>query len=733
MRNKFKKISEFVLIFLLFSLLLGFYFWGSIRSHNFLLPINTFKEFDLAFKVENFKANNVLNTDISMQFLPYRAVSSMGLTFWNPYSLGGLPFFEDIQARSLEVSNLLANLFKINLDYFLFFSAFLLLLFAAVSMYYFVRELNLRRGAAIFSSIAFVFSTPVIIWISYTLGVVFIWLPFLFLCVEKIYNKHKIFLPLFSLAICWQLFAGHPQAAFINILFVSCYIIYKFLKFNKDGYKKTIIIFSFLLLGVLLSAIQTLPSFQFIHQSEVYKIGRSLNSGNLFDITKDQFGNFSENLIILKDRLIHRGTLLVAPRYFGDVVNRDYHYPEQPLFNNFFETSSYAGLLTIIFAIFALYLIKKRKLYFWVFSCLIALALCFNLPFFNLVSLLPILNKISLGRLVFCLLFSLSILAAYGVNEVLALIDDKKFNKKIVILINVFIILILFLDLYKSLVYLQDQREISINNFRNSSIVEYLQGAGNNRYIGIGEEGLNIKTPLMPNQSMIYGTYDLRGYFVMLPERFFDISKPYLSRKRNFYFTDDIYNRNFLNIYNVKYIICPNDTCLKYENTYPIVKTENTVKILENDQAWPKAFITYNYKNYRDFNDVFEALSDPNFSINQPVLVENYKDNYSDDKIDLVNIEEYNPDRLVISATAKREGILVLTDNYYEGWKAYVNNKEVQILPVLGSLRGVPVEAGYNKIIFIYKPKLFNISLIISIVSLFIIFLLYILKIKKES
>lgn len=734
MENRAKKIKGFLIVSLFFSLSIGLYFFNSIKSHNFLLPINTFKEFDTVFKVDGFKTHDLLNSDISMQFLPYRSVVSLDkLVFWNPYSLGGLPFFEDIQARSLEITNLLANLFNIGLDYFLFFSVFILLLFGAISMYYFVRELKLGAGAAIFSAISFCLSTPVIIWISYTLGVTFIWLPFLFLCVEKISNRHKIFLPILSLAVCWQLFAGHPQAAFLNILFVSCYIVYKFFRFNLVNIKKTTVIFIFLLLGIGLSAIQTLPSFNFIRQSEVYKIGRSLNSGSFLSVTKSQLVDFSKNVTLFRDRLENRGILLLAPRHFGDIVNRNYRYPENPLFYNFFETSSYAGILTITLAILSLLLIKKRKLYFWVVSSFVALVLCFNLPFFNLISLLPVLNKIDLGRLIFSLIFSLSILAAHSFEEILGIFKRRTVNKKIVSTLAILLVAILFIDLYKNSAYLQDQKRTIISDFQNNNIVQFLNKAGNYRYIGLGKEGLNIQAPLLPNQSMIYKTYDLRGYFVMLPNRFLAVSKPYLSRKRNFFFTDDIYNQNFLSIYGVKYIICPNDRCSQYEQNYSAAETGANVKVLENKEVWPRAFVTYNYKNYNNFEDIFKTLANPEFSINDQVLVEDYPEKQSANKVDIADIKEYSPDSVGISANAKEDGILVLTDNYYDGWRAYVNNQEVKIIPVFGSLRGVPVKLGFNEVVFRYKPRLFNFGLSISVVSFLLIFFLYHLIRKRNN
>ncbi|MBA4319638.1 MAG: hypothetical protein C0412_14655 [Flavobacterium sp.] len=188
------KILKTTIVSCLFLLLLFTYFFDAVKSKNFLLPLDIFSEYDPVFHADNRKSYNNLSSDILLQFLPYRAVNDYFKTivFWNPHSLGGMPFFEDIQARSLEISNIIANIIQIPLKYFFFFSTIFLLMFAGLSMYFFIKELKLSNHAAIFAGIAFIFSSPIIIWINYTIGSTFIWLPFLFLAIEKIYNKKII-------------------------------------------------------------------------------------------------------------------------------------------------------------------------------------------------------------------------------------------------------------------------------------------------------------------------------------------------------------------------------------------------------------------------------------------------------------------------------------------------------------------------------------------------------------
>ena len=71
---------------------------------------------------------------------------------------------------------------------------------------------------------------------------------------------------------------------------------------------------------------------------------------------------------------------------------------------------------------------------------------------------------------------------------------------------------------------------------------------------------------------------------------------------------------------------------------------------------------------------------------------------------------------------------MCIRDSYYPArWKAYIDNKEVQVLKANGVLRAVEVKAGTNKMTFEYDNSLFQILHVISnLIVLFISF--YLLK-----
>jgi hypothetical protein len=63
------------------------------------------------------------------------------------------------------------------------------------------------------------------------------------------------------------------------------------------------------------------------------------------------------------------------------------------------------------------------------------------------------------------------------------------------------------------------------------------------------------------------------------------------------------------------------------------------------------------------------------------------------------------PEHLVVSVPASGGGIAVLTDQWYPGWTAALDGRDVPILRVDAALRGVVIGPGPHRIEFRYRPR----------------------------
>jgi uncharacterized membrane protein YfhO len=60
--------------------------------------------------------------------------------------------------------------------------------------------------------------------------------------------------------------------------------------------------------------------------------------------------------------------------------------------------------------------------------------------------------------------------------------------------------------------------------------------------------------------------------------------------------------------------------------------------------------------------------------------------------------------RMALDVRAASRGLLVLSENYYPGWRAAVNGRPAEIYKVDGALRGVVVPPGSSRVTLDYAP-----------------------------
>jgi hypothetical protein len=79
------------------------------------------------------------------------------------------------------------------------------------------------------------------------------------------------------------------------------------------------------------------------------------------------------------------------------------------------------------------------------------------------------------------------------------------------------------------------------------------------------------------------------------------------------------------------------------------------------------------------------------------------------------SIVSYSPERIVIDVTASQPGYLVLTDAYYPGWLATVDDQPVEVERADIMFRAVKIPAGQHRVELRYQPQSFTFGLLISI------------------
>ena len=144
--------------------------------------------------------------------------------------------------------------------------------------------------------------------------------------------------------------------------------------------------------------------------------------------------------------------------------------------------------------------------------------------------------------------------------------------------------------------------------------------------------------------------------------------------------------------------------------------------------------MVYDVVNVPDLETSMKKLSDANLEFGQTAVVENLPS----ELVDKIGFNQANSQtiagqtnrvssgELEVIVGTKTPGLLVLSEQYYPGWKAFVDGKRVPIYAVDGIFRGVFLEAGNHIVEFKYQPLSFIIGAVVSLSSLLtIIFFLY--------
>ncbi|MFL6337467.1 MAG: YfhO family protein [Pyrinomonadaceae bacterium] len=75
------------------------------------------------------------------------------------------------------------------------------------------------------------------------------------------------------------------------------------------------------------------------------------------------------------------------------------------------------------------------------------------------------------------------------------------------------------------------------------------------------------------------------------------------------------------------------------------------------------------------------------------------------------------PNRLDVKTKAGGAATLVLSENHYPGWRAYLDGQAVGVLRVNYNQRGVRVPAGEHEVSFVYRPKSLMIGAAVSLLT----------------
>lgn len=733
---------------------------------------------------------NPLISDVFSQFFLWKYLSidafkNLQWPLWNPYSFTGTPLLATYHSASLYPLNILLFLPKY-FGWALFVSSQTFI--AALNMYLFLGLFCKNPFPKLIGSLIFALGSLMTTWLQIgTAGHAIAWLPLSFFLLEKYIKDSKIRHLIFLVAILSLIIlAGHAQITTYSIILIICYSsILLSGKGTKYFISHSLPILISIAFSLSLTALQLLPSLDLLDKSirptedyiqesnygllplrETFKFFIADFFGN--PVTRNYWGNLnyletsgfvgtiSLPLLIYAYIFLNKKDkrklffLTLFPLslifIFDNPIARLVYQSETPLL-----TSSYANraLFIVLFAVSVICALtteeimqKKENIYklgkaiFWGWAAILGIVLGIMLT----------------RQIIQTTLFNEQFIRNIDVSVRNSILPFLLITTLLAFFIFIKNVPLLYMGIFLLLAFDLGRYFLKFNPFAPQSLIfpktpaiEYLQkNSGNFR---VGREHAEV---LPPNVWLAYNLQSLEGYDPLYLNQYgkfmhFLNGGDLRSGSSNRYAElSQKYHSPFIDSANVKYfigILRNKDSSIggniinpKFlEAGYKVVFKDASSVILENPNVLKRTYFANSVK-LQKINEIEETImSDKSFDPRRTILL---SDDISIGEVSGkgdIKILSYTPNKVVLRTETTKEELLVLADQFEEGWKAQVNGKDTKISRANLIFRAVKIPAGSHEVKFSYWPKSFDLGLKISLATLGLIIILSLFAMKKQK
>lgn len=669
-----------------------------------------------------------------------RLLRQWRMPLWNPYVAMGMPLAADMQAGYYFPLKILLYLNHKPAMWDFYFIVRILL--AGFFAYLYCRLMKLGKGASLSGAFIFMYSGHFLLYIHIHHVDAEILIPLVLLCIERLVRRSDLGNALaLGVAFGLILLGGcPPEVSFAIAFFATAYFLFRTLP-RITLYQEFLASAGYFALagfvGILISLPATAPFLELLRESY-----HGHRQAGLFHLMPTE------------------SILLFLPFFLDE--------------HNF--VLPYVGVLAPALALMAFGSKSNKSLvwFFWGFI-LFFMVRVFGLYGTNWIGQLPLFRWTLFPKYFFSsFLFSLSVCAAVGIEYVMS--DQRKWRFIMIGLVSVPMFAIAFYVLHREPIMMLGKDAVAVRQVSTACAIIFLLAAVLILHSTLKIRGsftiailclmvfselffyaypldyprrtdpfpqapyiqhlrqdhslfriFSLQGVLPPNYSTVVGLSDIgvnnaifiRRYIKFMQEAINPAcgpGKPVNEGGPNI-------SSRLLDLLNVKYLISKTHLPLPADRFRIVYNRE--VKIYRNLRCMPRAFLVYQWEVIPEESQVLSRMLSGQFDFRNHAILEEQPAAVDPDDPQLLlstdsspEVLRYTADEVMIRVSPIKDGVLVLTDSFFRGWRAEVDGREAKVLRADYLFRGIYLEPGEHVVRFRYSPLSTWISCVISMITM---------------